>query len=187
MRLVPIPPGERPFEEIAMDFLGELLESEGFDPILVLTYRLTKVQQYLPAKTTCPVADFANADINELWRLHELPRHITSDRGQQVTSKFYTELNRQLNINLRLSTAYHPHTDRLSARAVQTRKQYLRIDCHDRQNRWEAGYLLPNLPTTQHLPPRMDTLPTEACMPSTLTQYTSITTTNSPPPPLKNG
>ena len=117
-KLVPMLTGERPFEELAMDFVGELPELEGFNAILVVTDRFTKVQHYLPAKTTWTAADVANAYINEIWRLHGLPRHITSDRGPQFASKFCKELNRKLNINLRLSTAYHPQTDRLSERAV---------------------------------------------------------------------
>ena len=51
-KLVPMPTGERPFEEIARDFVGELPESEGFNAILVVTNRFTKVQYYIPAKTT---------------------------------------------------------------------------------------------------------------------------------------
>ena len=35
-KLVPMPTGKRPFEEIAMDFVGELPESEGFNTILVV-------------------------------------------------------------------------------------------------------------------------------------------------------
>ena len=50
----------------------------------------------------------------------------------------------------------------------------------------EHSYLLPNLPTIPHLPPPMVTLPTEACIGCTHPQYTSIMTTNSPPPPRKN-
>ena len=42
-KLLPMPTGERPFEEIVMDFVGELLESEGFYAILVVTDRFTKV------------------------------------------------------------------------------------------------------------------------------------------------
>ena len=109
-----MPTGERPFEEIAMDFVGELPESEGFNAILVVTNRVTKEQHYLPAKTRWTAADIANTYINEIWRLRGLPQHITSDRGPQFTSKFYKELNRKLNINLRLSTAYHPQRDGLS-------------------------------------------------------------------------
>ena len=51
-KLVPMPTGERPFKEIAMDFIGELPESEGFDAILVVADRFTEVQHYIPAKTT---------------------------------------------------------------------------------------------------------------------------------------
>ena len=47
-------------------------------------------------------------------------------------------MNQKVNKNLRLSTAYHPQADRLSERAVQTSKQYLRIYCYDRQNRCPA-------------------------------------------------
>ena len=41
-QLVPMPTGERPFEEIAMDFVGEVPESEGFYASLVVTDRFTK-------------------------------------------------------------------------------------------------------------------------------------------------
>ena len=43
-KLVPMPLGERPFEEMAIDFVGDLPESEGFNTILVVTDRFTKVQ-----------------------------------------------------------------------------------------------------------------------------------------------
>ena len=42
-KLVPMPTEERPFEEIAMDFVGELPESETVNAILVVTDRFTKV------------------------------------------------------------------------------------------------------------------------------------------------
>ena len=35
-KLVPMPTGERPYEENAMDFVVELQESEGFNAILVV-------------------------------------------------------------------------------------------------------------------------------------------------------
>ena len=65
-KLVPKPTGERPFEEIAMNFVGELPESEGCNAILVVTDRFTKVQYYLAAQTTYTAADVANAYINEI-------------------------------------------------------------------------------------------------------------------------
>ena len=141
-----MPREERPIKEIAMDFVRELPESEGFNAILVATDQFTKVQHYIPVETTWTAEDVADSYINEIWKLSGLPRHITSDRVLQFASKFLKELNRKLNINLRLSTAYHPQTDGLSEGAVQTLKQYLRIYCHNRQNRWRAWLPLQNLP-----------------------------------------
>ena len=85
-KLVLMPTGERPFEEIAMDFVGELPESEAFNAILVVTNRFTKVQYYIPAKTTWTAEDVADSYINDIWRQYGLLRHITSDRGPQFPS-----------------------------------------------------------------------------------------------------
>ena len=127
MKLVLMPTGERPFEEIAMHFVGELAQSEGLHAILVVIDRFMKGQHTLAAKTTCTAADIANACINEICSLHGHPRYITSDRGPQFASKFNKELNRKLNNNPCLSTAYHTQTDGLNKRAGQTCKHYLRM------------------------------------------------------------
>ena len=142
-----------------MDFGGELPEAEGFNVILVITDRFTKVQHCLPAKTTWTAADVANAYINKIWPLDGLPHHISSDRGTQCASKFYKDHNHKLIINLRLSTGYHPHTDGLTEGAVQTQQQYLRIYCHDRQNRWRE--LLP----LAEFPYNITSTTTHACSP----------------------
>ena len=82
-KLVLMPTRERPFEEIEMDFVGELPESEGFNTILVVTDRFTKVQHYIPAKITWTAEDVADSYINDIWKLYGLPKHITSYRGLQ--------------------------------------------------------------------------------------------------------
>ena len=51
-KLVPMPTGEKSWEEIAMDFIGELLDSKGYNTILVITDRFIKIQHYIPAKTS---------------------------------------------------------------------------------------------------------------------------------------
>ena len=94
------------------------------------------MQRYMPAKTTCTAEDIANVFITDVWRHYRLPRAVTSDRGPQFASASLRGLNKALDIRLRLSTAHHPQTDRLSQRAIQSLKQYLRIYCHDRQRRW---------------------------------------------------
>ena len=76
---MPMPPGKRPWEEIAMDFVGELPESEGYNAILVITDQFTKMQRYIPVRTTWTAIDVANAYINEIWKHFGLPKAITSD------------------------------------------------------------------------------------------------------------
>ena len=43
-KLAPKPTGERPFEKIEMDFVGELAESEAFNAILVVTDQLLRLR-----------------------------------------------------------------------------------------------------------------------------------------------
>ena len=117
-----MPTRERSFQEIAIDFIGELPESEAFNVILVVTDRFTKVQHYVPAKTTWTAENIADSYVNDSWKLYELPRHITSDCGTQFTSKFLRELNQKLNINILLSNAYHIQTDGVSEQAVHRLK-----------------------------------------------------------------
>ena len=71
--------GERPFVEITMAFVEALPESGGFNAILVITDRFTKVQHDILAKTSCTAEDIADSYINDIWKLYDLPRHITSD------------------------------------------------------------------------------------------------------------
>ena len=85
--LLPMPLGIRPWEEIAVDFVGELPESDGFNAILVITDRFTKMQQYIPAKTTWTSDFFANVYITDIWRHYGLQSsHI---RPQFTRSRSY--------------------------------------------------------------------------------------------------
>ena len=67
-----MPTGERSFKDIAMDFVGELPDSEGCNAILVVMDQFTKVQHYIAAKTTWTAEDVAYAYINNIWKLHNL-------------------------------------------------------------------------------------------------------------------
>ena len=62
-KLIPMPTSTKPWQEISMDFVGELPESEDYNAILVITDHFTKMQHYIPAKTTWTTKDVANAFI----------------------------------------------------------------------------------------------------------------------------
>jgi len=54
-------------------------------------------------------------------------------RGAQFTAGMIKELNSMLGINTKLSTAYHPQTDKQMERINQELEQYLRIFINHRQ------------------------------------------------------
>jgi len=53
---------------------------------------------------------------DQVWRLHGLPESIILDRGVQFAVGMMKELNNLLGIQMKLSTAYHPQTDRQTER-----------------------------------------------------------------------
>jgi len=70
---------------------------------------------------------------DNVWKLHGLPESIISDRGPQFVAEIIRELNRMLGIESKLSTAFHPQTDRQTERVNQELEQYLRIFIDHRQ------------------------------------------------------
>ena len=58
------------------------------------------------------------------------------DQGPQFAAEFMCELNTILEIQTKLSTAYHPQTDGQTERLNQDVEQYLRLFVSQRQNDW---------------------------------------------------
>ena len=71
-----------------------------------------------------------------MWKLHGLPESIISDRGPQFAAGIMQELNRMLEIESKLSIAFHPQTDRQTERVNQELEQYLRMFIDHRQEQW---------------------------------------------------
>ena len=100
-----------------MDFVTGLplfadWKGDSYDLILVIVDRLTKMVHYEPVKVTIDAAGLAEVIINMVVWHHSLPDSIISDRRAIFTSKFWSSLCYFLGIKQRLSTAFHPQTDR---------------------------------------------------------------------------
>ena len=110
--LQPLPTPGQQWEQVTMDFIVELPETqEGHNAIVVFVDRLSKMVHLQPTMTTATAMDIANIFFNSVFRLHGLPRVIVSDRDPKFTSKFWQTLFKLVKTKLTLSTAFHPQTD----------------------------------------------------------------------------
>ena len=112
-----------------------------FDSILVITDRLIKYGYFIPYKEATNSEDLAYIFLCHIVSTHGLPDEIISDRGTTFTSKFWQSLMQQLGANHKLSTAFHPQTDRQTEQLNQTLEQYLRCYINYQQDNWVS--LLP--------------------------------------------
>jgi hypothetical protein len=131
---MPIPPDR--FSDMALDLMGTLTPSKGFDTVIVMTDRLANYVKFEPTHSTTTAADIADLVCRSWYHQFGLPRDMASDRDKLFTSGFWKELHKQLRIHLRMSTSYHPETDRSSEPSNKTMIETL---CHYfnlRQSDW---------------------------------------------------
>jgi transposase InsO family protein len=110
-----------------MDFIVGLPRTQsGYDSIWVIVDRLTKVDHFIPIKTTYSKPQLAELYILRIVCVHGVPKKIVSDRGTQFTLKFWERLHETLHTQLRFSSAYHPQINGQTERVNQMLEDMLR-------------------------------------------------------------
>jgi len=127
---------EKPWTHISADFITKLPIAQGYDSILVVVDRLTKMVHFIPTTEKTSAEGLARLFRDNVWKLHGLPKSIVSDRGLQFIAGIIWELNRMLGIKSKLSTAFHPQTNGQTERVNQELEQYLRMFIDHRQEQW---------------------------------------------------
>ena len=89
----------------------DLLESEGFNSILVVVDWFSKEVEFIPCTKNVSTLDTTKLYLRHVWKHHGLPTGIVSDRGPQFASQVMKDICKRLGIQTRLSTTYHPQTD----------------------------------------------------------------------------
>lgn len=130
---LPIPAGA--WVSIGMDFITGLPKSKGYDVIMVVVDRFTKYSHFVPLSHPFKASDVAQSFMDSVYKLHGLPNNIISDRDPIFTSRFWRELMAKLEIQLNMSTAYHPQTDGQTEKVNQCLENYLRSMVHDQQGK----------------------------------------------------
>jgi transposase InsO family protein len=140
---LPIPAG--PWTDISYDMITNLPTSRGFDCILTVIDRLTKMAHFLPCNKKMTAEQLADLMLQQVWKLHGTPKTIVLDQGSVFVSQIMRELNKQLGIWLQPSTAYHPRTNGQSKIANKVVEQYLRHFVQYWQDDWEPLLALAEL------------------------------------------
>ena len=102
---------------------------------LVVTDRLTK-SVILVGIDSITADALAEVFLVHFYIYHGLPTAITSDRGTQFVSEFWKRVYERLRIQRRLSTAFHPQSDRSTERANQEVERILRVFTCYTQEDW---------------------------------------------------
>ena len=77
------------------------------DAIVVIVDRFMKMIRLKTMTTNILLEGITKIYRNDIWKLHEVPRKILSDRGPQFASKFMGEFTKVLRTKRQLSTVYH--------------------------------------------------------------------------------
>ena len=110
---------KRPWQDISIDMIGPLPKSNGMDAIMVIVDRFTKMIRLKAITTNISSEGIAKIYRDNIWKLHEIPRKVLSNRRPQFALKFIKELTKALGTKRQLSTAYHLQTDSQTERINQ--------------------------------------------------------------------
>ena len=98
---------EKSWTHILADFITKLPLAQGYDLILVVVDRLTKMVHFIPTIERTSAEGLTRLFRDNVWKLHGLPESIISDRRPQFAAGLMRELNRILKIESKISTAFH--------------------------------------------------------------------------------
>ena len=119
------------WEIINMDFVTGLPPGGpySYKSVLVVVHRYSKRARFLPNHKDDTAMEVALLFWNRIMADVGIPKILISDRDPKFTSEFWRNLHDMLGTKLAFSTAYHPQTDGLAERMIQTLEDMLRRFC----------------------------------------------------------
>ena len=80
-KLIPDTVPEKPWSYIIADFITKLLLAQGYDAILVVCNRMTKMAHFVSTTKRTLVERVARLFWDNVWKLYRLSESIIMDRG----------------------------------------------------------------------------------------------------------
>ncbi|MBW0570133.1 hypothetical protein O181_109848 [Austropuccinia psidii MF-1] len=112
-----------------MDWVTGLVPGgkENFNVFLIIFDRFIKSVRCLPCQREDTAMDTSFLFWNNIISTCVNPKIIISDGDPKFTSEIWTNLYDMFGTKLAFSTAYHPQTDGLAERMIQTMEDIIRI------------------------------------------------------------
>jgi len=123
-----------------MNFITKLSTSKDlawgvkFDSILTIVDRLIKYTMFISFKKTTTTSVLMYTILQKLINNHRLSKKFITNRDKLFTSKFWETLTAELEINHKMSTAYHSQMNEQSKQMNQMIEMYLRHYINKNQN-----------------------------------------------------
>ena len=134
--LQPLPVPDTIWSNISMDFLEGFPLSKGKSVILVVVDRISKYAHFLALSHPYTALSVAQVFLDNIYKLHGLPTSIVSDRDKIFVSHFWQELFKLMGTKLKLSTSYHPQSNRQKKVVNRSLQTYLRCMTSERPKDW---------------------------------------------------
>lgn len=157
--LEPLPIPQRPWSHISEDFVTDLASSQGYTTVLIIIYRFAKACRLVALKGLPTAMETATQLFHCVFLSFGIPEDIVSDRGSQFTSRLWHKFCKRLDINVSLTSGYHPQSKGQVERLNQEIGRYLCSYCWHEQDGWSeflpwaeyAQYALTHS-STAHMP-----------------------------------
>jgi len=127
---------KKPWTHLIVDFIMKLPVVAKKDAILVVCDRLSKMIHFVAIIEETSAEGLARLFKDNMWKLHGLLKSVVLDKGPQFAAELTKELNRMLEIEIRLLIAFHPQIDGQTEQMNQELEQYLRFFIDHRQKDW---------------------------------------------------
>jgi hypothetical protein len=119
-----------------MDLITGLPKKQGFDAVLVVVDRLSKMVVLIPGRETMSAATVAKHVLRSVVAVHGWPTSIVSDRDPRFTSAFWRSLCAAWGTQQRMGTSFHPQTDGQTERMNRVLEETIRHFVDARQSNW---------------------------------------------------
>jgi hypothetical protein len=114
---------------------------------------------FIPTTMDISTPDLMKLHIRHIWKLHRIPLVHSTDRGSTFTANFMKGIYKDLGIEPRFLTAYHPQTQGQVENNNKWMETYLRMFCSHRQDDWADLLLMAEFAYNNHHHPSIDTTP----------------------------